>query len=198
MKYDYDGANKSEIIKKYEVKNNKIIVTYLDKKTNVMDYDKELENEIKDKMLEQAIERDNKYDSKLNYEKRSKYFNYYFALFGITILGFINWLKTSEVSSKTINTIADLLLIYNFTLLRYVNSIVKKCDKLEIDYEKYNRYLSIRKDLIRFINEKGLFDGIKTNKDILNINSLDSYSTEDIKKLEENIDVIRKKVLERF
>ena len=198
MKYAYDGANKSEIIKKYEVKNNKIIVTYLDKKTNVMDYDKELENEIKDKMLEQAIERDNKYDSKLNYEKRSKYFNYYFALFGITILGFINWLKTSEVSSKTINTIADLLLIYNFTLLRYVNSIVKKCDKLEIDYEKYNRYLSIRKDLIRFINEKGLFDGIKTNKDILNINSLDSYSTEDIKKLEENIDVIRKKVLERF
>ena len=57
MTFSYELANLNEVIKKYVVVKNKVIVYYLDGSSLEMEYTKEIEENLKNLMIKQALER---------------------------------------------------------------------------------------------------------------------------------------------
>lgn len=56
MNYSYDNSKNNEILKKYDIVNDKIIVTFLDDSSVEMDYS--YLGKIKELMYKQALERE--------------------------------------------------------------------------------------------------------------------------------------------
>ena len=195
MKYSYEGANNSKLIKKYMIKHNKLIVKYFDNKTEVLLFNKEKEEEIKNIMLEQAINRDKIVNNIDNYDS----FESEFLILGFEIILWLftisNIIISSEIKNNILKIISYLVASYNAILSGYLcNNYFSKVDKKE-ELIKYRKYLSMRNELKKYINDSDLLEGLIHKKDILNINNLDKYTLVEIKQLESNVINIKKKTL---
>ena len=170
MKHGYYGIDSSKLINNYKIEEDKIIITYLDYSTEELPYTKETENIIINKMLEQAIERDN--SSTLNDASAAKNMS---VIFGSTmglitvanVYGLYN--NLSDYNNMLFGTLA---LITGTAVV--TDLMILKKDSNELDeLKKYRLYLSIRKELEEQNN--------------ININTIDNYSLKDIKRLKKNL-----------
>lgn len=183
MNYSYDGAETKEIIQNYKTSNNKIIITFLDGTNYETPLTEENEINLLNKMLEQAEERSQKmsiYDLK---KERTGTFNFIMTYLGITVLSISN---ASTTNSKDIRCLTSL--VGGITALNVILDMVKykqKNDKIK-ELKKYDIYLQIR-EILKDINDPNLFNGVKKQEEPLNINTLDSYSLSDIKKIRNNL-----------
>lgn len=144
------------------------------------------ENEIDllNQMLEQAEERSKKspiYDLK---QKRKKALIWTmtqaeFTIFNIVNASTITDSKGMRVFASILGGIAALTVVTNGLNYKFKNNEIK-------ELEKYDIYLLIRARLEN-INDPNLFNGIRKQEATLNINTLDSYSLSDIKKIRDNL-----------
>ena len=194
MKYSYEGANKKELIKKYVIKSNKLIVKYFDNSVLVYDYSQEKELEIQGIMIDQAINRDHIVNDIKEYgsfkqELLLMQFEMILWLFTIS-----NIITSNELNNSIYKIVSCLIATYNAILSGYLcNNYFSKVDEKE-ELIKYRKYLTMRKELNEYINDKDLLKGLIHKKNILNINNLDKYTIAEIEQLEENLDNIRKRI----
>ena len=194
MKYSYEGANKKELIKKYVIKSNKLIVKYFDNSVSVYDYSQEKELEIQGIMIDQAINRDHIVNDIKEYgsfkqELLLMQFEMILWLFTIS-----NIITSNELNNSIYKIVSYLIATYNLFLSGYLcNNYFSKVDEKE-ELIKYRKYLTMRKELNEYINDKDLLKGLIHKKNILNINNLDKYTIAEIEQLEKNLDNIRKKI----
>ncbi len=73
MTFGWKNANLNNLIKNYEILYNKIVIYYLDNTCKVLDYSKEIEEELQDKLFQQAKERQQNDTLKNIIESREKY-----------------------------------------------------------------------------------------------------------------------------
>lgn len=65
-----------------------------------------------------------------------------------------------------------------------------KTDEIK-ELEKYDIYLLMREALEKNIENPNLFNGVKNQQEVLNINTLDDYSLSDIKTVQSNLNRIK-------
>lgn len=162
MNYSYDNSRNNEIIKRYDIVDNKIIVTFIDGSSVEMDYS--YLEKIKKLMYKQALEREQMTDkSELAYNKK-KSFDWMLAQLSLTTLYTSSFLITDSIVAKT-------LAIF----LTGTSSILTISDGLE--------YKSLRKELNE-LEKYSLF--LKMNKEDqkkIGIDRLDNLSLKDARKL---------------
>lgn len=178
MKYVYGNVEKNEIIKNYKIVDNKIIVTYLDGSN--LEFDLSRENELLDIMMRQAIERNDGVIDDLD--------NIHADSSGNAIL----WVIITMYSSGLAVELANRYKEFGVLVMPIIVSIPfifsgRKYKNLKDELIKYNIYLSMYEKLEK-MEKAELFKGIKTDENILNINTLDNYSLKDIKTIKNNLE----------
>lgn len=162
MNYSYDNSRKNEIIKRYDIVDNKIIVTFIDGSSVEIDYS--YLEKIKKLMYKQALEREQMTDkSELAYNKK-KLFDWMLAQLSLTTLYTSSFLITDSI-------VAKVLAIF----LTGTSSILTISDGLE--------YKSLRKELNE-LEKYSLF--LNMNKEVqkkIGIDRLDNLSLKDARKL---------------
>ena len=183
MKYSYEGAETGELIQNYKTSNDKIIITFLDGSNYEIPLTQENENDLLNQMLEQAQERSESsslYDAK---KRRIKALIWTITQVGFTMLGIFNYFnadsKCKRIFASVIAGITALTVVIDGLSYKFSNDEIK-------ELEKYDIYLSIREKLEN-ANDPNLFNGIIKQGVQLNINTLDNYSLNDIKKIRDNL-----------
>lgn len=182
MRFEYEGARLSDLIKEYEIVDNNLSVTYFDDTKTVLPLSKE--NNVLELMLEQAIERSD--NSELDKTIRMKNR----ALLAFLSLFFCSFISTANICISESNFMKILSSISGgiTTAFASVFAIVYKneIDKIN-ELKKYDIYLNIKNELDENITNFNLFAGINIKKDNLNINTLDGFSLKDLKKINNNL-----------
>ena len=183
MKYGYEGAETGELIQNYKTSNDKIIITFLDGSNYEIPLTQENENDLLNQMLEQAQERSESsslYDAK---KRRIKALIWTITQVGFTMLSIFNYFnadsKGKRIFTSVISGITVLTVVIDGLRYKFSNDEIK-------ELEKYDIYLSIRERLEN-TNDPNLFNGIIKQGVQLNINTLDNYSLNDIKKIRDNL-----------
>lgn len=188
MKYGYIGigVHESELIQNYEILDNKIIITYLDGSKKEEPFTKKNEKKLLCKMLKQAKDRSKSLE--LNNIKKVREERIFSDVLTETGLGSL--LLTNLIYQNNPGNIRDLSIIiaglgFSAIAVTSILSYKSKSDKIK-ELEKYDIYLAIRKQLENS-TDPNLFDGVKSKEKILNINTLDHYSLNDLKKIRDNL-----------
>ncbi len=185
MRFEYEGARLSDLIKEYEIVDNNLSVTYFDDTKTVLPLSKE--NNVLELMLEQAIERSD--NSELDKTIRMKNR----ALLAFLSLFFCSFISTANICISESNFMKILSSISGgiTTAFASVFAIVYKneIDKIN-ELKKYDIYLNIKNELDENITNSNLFAGIKIKNDNLNINTLDEFSLKDLKKISNNLRIL--------
>lgn len=183
MKYGYEGAETGELIQNYKTSNDKIIITFLDGSNYEIPLTQENENDLLNQMLEQAQERSESsslYDAK---KRRIKALIWTITQVGFTMLSIFNYFNADSKGKRIFNSviagITALTVVIDGLSYKFSNDEIK-------ELEKYDIYLSIRERLEN-ANDPNLFNGIIKQGVQLNINTLDNYSLNDIKKIRDNL-----------
>lgn len=183
MKYGYSNVPNSKIIECYEIKGNKIIITYLDGEKRECSI--EMEKSILNQMLNQAIERNNSDDLSILKHNIPRELFVTIANLGLSFFEIILLLNFDKVdlSSVTVGTnlITNSVLGTTF-LFKYLND-KKNMEELE----KYNIYLKNKQSLEKASSKYDLFQGIDNKERLLNINTLDYFSLEELKVIQRNL-----------
>ena len=211
MNYGYIriGANYSTLIKKFEIKDNLIIITNLDGSKYKLEYNEENEKKVLNIMIEQAIERDKTLNNMkcygdFEFEKADlfdyiiKYLIncgescYFYTVFGgFTMTSILSTAIAAMTARNDIAILGNTLLNALLWLTPYPAIIEYfKDKKMYAEFEKYSIYLNFMEQYKKNINNPNLCNGIKTNLPELNINTLDNYSLKDIKTIKNNLDKI--------
>lgn len=183
MKFGYTD----ELIKHYEIVDDKIVIKFLNGTKRVVDNTEENEIKVLDLMLEQAKKRD-EYSMEECLEKHKRLL----ASTGIlTVVSGFNMLYLDEIAAKitalnkdSIHYMEDLLI---FIVARKFLKLVQK----ENELSKYHTYLNLIEEIEK-CDDPNLFKGVKKEYEILNINTLDFYSSRKINKLVKNMAKIKK------
>lgn len=185
MKYGYDGVEEKELIYNYTINDNKIIITYLDGSSEEIPLTRENEKELLNKMIEQAIERNN--SSALSLAKRERNWNCFQGIL-TALMMCANGGIVSLSDDIVANTFCGIACISaGLCTIGYGMSYKFSKDEVE-ELKKYDIYLSIRKRLEA--SAELVFKGVKM-QEALTINTLDNYSLKDIKKIRKNLEIIR-------
>lgn len=134
MTFTYEGANLSETIENFIKKGNIYTINYLDKSSSsYICYNDNEEQKIKNIMIQQAIERQNKIDMKSLFLS----LNCYLIGFGISTGEFMLLLNNGDYFLKS--------LILGTSILTYkgCNTTINKL----IELKKYKMFLELRKNL---------------------------------------------------
>ena len=172
MKYGYSLPEAWSVIEKYEIVDDKIVVSCLNGVTFTLDNTKENEQKTQEIMLTQARERDKNVDLAKENKTKNKYL-----------------ILASCVSAVTFNFLSSTMLVggvagafgYSYFLGKLFNQKLKLAE-----YEKYRIYLE-DKDTIDEMDKSEMSKVIKKEKQELNINTLDSYSLEELTKIRDNL-----------
>ena len=183
MKYGYARANFEELIRKYKVSNDKIIITFLDGSRKEIPFTEQNEAELLNEMLKQAkIMRMNKSEHDLEVEK-------YDALRGairmipITFLDYVTANKSDTYQFvRTLSGVFCGLTALTIVTSSFIYNL--KANELN-ELKKYKMYLDMKEDIDK--TDAYLFKGVKTKGMPLNINTLDNYSLNDIKQIRNNL-----------
>lgn len=188
MKYLGTEAEKYKTIENYKIKNEKIIIKYLDGHTSKpLPYSKELEKSILKLMEYQAIQRD------LNYKGYIEFFlnrdiipqevkTALWTIPSVTLASF--FYEAISTSSIYDDIFTGLLFCASVTELGLSIRKLKYNNKVKSEIIKYHIYLSI-KDEIKKYEKEMVFNGIK--KTTLNINTLDDFSLKELEKIQSNL-----------
>ena len=182
MNFTYGLKKSSEIIKNYKIKDNKIIINFLDGSFYKVDNTKENMDNILNMMLEQAIERDN--TDALNATIRSKNSSVAISISNLIVSASTCVLayNSPEECQVVIYTLGGILFVSSIAL--GTSSIPRSCEIDEL--KKYRLFLSIKDKLDEKANDLNLYNGFK-NKKKLNIGTLDDFSLSDLKKIRTNL-----------
>lgn len=186
MKFWDEYCNKGEIIDNYEKSESSIIINYLDGSNYVLPLSKENENKIMDLMLKQAILR----DCTKNFEDiqdKKKITSQNQIVSGLATIAFGGIAFLANKNEKDLITfIASIeTIISGITFI--INGLAFMVNSEELnELVKYHLYLEYKERLDKEIDNINLFEGIRSNT-ILNINTLDNYSLDEIKKIIANL-----------
>ena len=187
MRFAYEGANLNSLIKKYEINESILVVTFFDDKEVMMDLSEE-EN-ILETLLEQAIERNENLESELDklvtMKKRARIL--LCVLFYGMLLDTITAYTTESSFNRILQCISGGLLM---GVVSVFTAIYKEIDANINELNKYDLYLKIKDELEQNFDNPYLFTGINKKKRNLNINTLDGCSLKDLKKLRNNLSKI--------
>ena len=186
MKFWDEYCNKGEIIDNYEKSESSIIINYLDGSNYVLPLSKENENKIMDLMLKQAILR----DCTKNFEDiqdKKKITSQNQIVSGLATIAFGGIAFLANKNEKDLITfIASIeTIISGITFIINGLSFMVNSEELN-ELVKYHLYLEYKERLDKEIDNINLFEGIRSNT-ILNINTLDNYSLDEIKKIIVNL-----------
>lgn len=163
---------------------DKIIITFLDGSNYEIPLTNENEKKLLNIMIKQATDRSESsaYANAKSARKKT-------LLFAIYQVGFTVWLyvlfRYTNNSNKTkifwniLCGITGLSIVMNGLNYKFKNDEIKELEKYEI-------YLSIRSRLENIKNDN-LYNGVEKHKKPLDINSLDSYSLNDLKRIRANL-----------
>ena len=186
MKFWDEYCNKGEIIDNYEKSESSIIINYLDGSNYVLPLSKENENKIMDLMLKQAILRDcTKNFEDIQDKKKITFQNQIVSGLATIAFGGIAFLANKN-EKDLITFIASIeTIISGITFI--INGLAFMVNSEELnELVKYHLYLEYKERLDKEIDNINLFEGIRGNT-ILNINTLDNYSLDEIKKIIANL-----------
>lgn len=186
MKFWDEYCNKSEIIDNYEKSESSIIINYLDGSNYVLPLSKENENKIIDLMIKQAILRDcTKNFEDIQDKKKITFQNQIVSGLATIAFGGIAFLANKN-EKDLITFIASIeTIISGITFI--INGLAFMVNSEELnELVKYHLYLEYKERLDKEIDNINLFEGIRSNT-ILNINTLDNYSLDEIKKIIANL-----------
>lgn len=186
MKFWDEYCNKGEIIDNYEKSESSIIINYLDGSNYVLPLSKENENKIIDLMIKQAILR----DCTKNFEDiqdKKKITSQNQIVSGLATIAFGGIAFLANKNEKDLITfIASIeTIISGITFIINGLSFMVNSEELN-ELVKYHLYLEYKERLDKEIDNINLFEGIRSNT-ILNINTLDNYSLDEIKKIIVNL-----------
>lgn len=186
MKFWDEYCNKGEIIDNYEKSESSIIINYLDGSNYVLPLSKENENKIIDLMIKQAILR----DCTKNFEDiqdKKKITSQNQIVSGLATIAFGGIAFLANKNEKDLITfIASIeTIISGITFIINGLSFMVNSEELN-ELVKYHLYLEYKERLDKEIDNINLFEGIRGNT-ILNINTLDNYSLDEIKKIIANL-----------
>lgn len=185
MNYSYGDKKDSDIIKNYKInkKDKTIVINFLDGTKYVAPYSIENENDVLDRMLSQAIERNGTCTLDKMVNKNVHYF----------ICGLVNAIICANdvIYSFSVNHNNSKIVLYvagGITLsLSLVSGVISlNCSEEIKELRKYKLYLSLRDKIAERSFDSNIFNGVKCKKN-LNINTLDSYSLTDLKKIKINL-----------
>ena len=186
MKFWDEYCNKGEIIDNYEKSESSIIINYLDGSNYVLPLSKENENKIMDLMLKQAILRDcTKNFEDIQDKKKITFQNQIVS--GLATIAFGGIVFLANKNEKDLITLIASIetIISGITFI--INGLAFMVNSEELnELVKYHLYLEYKERLDKEIDNINLFEGIRGNK-ILNINTLDNYSLDEIKKIIANL-----------
>ena len=188
MKYGYNGINE-ELIRSYKIQDNEIVVTYLDDSRIRMPLTEKNEQNILNKMVQQAKTRNNVSNLKESLQERkiSDVITTSFLCSGSVLVSCM----AACVDKKMLLTFFGGLGLYNLvTCIARCKSNDEKIKELE----KYSLYLSMLEDLMKLKDTQDLYTGIDllSGDEQININTLDNYSLEDINRLKENLEICKR------
>lgn len=186
MKFWDEYCNKGEIIDNYEKSESSIIINYLDGSNYVLPLSKENENKIIDLMIKQAILRDcTKNFEDIQDKKKITFQNQIVSGLATIAFGGIAFLANKN-EKDLITFIASIeTIISGITFI--INGLAFMVNSEELnELVKYHLYLEYKERLDKEIDNINLFEGIRSNT-ILNINTLDNYSLDEIKKIIANL-----------
>lgn len=189
MKFGYDGADLSELIEKYEVSFDGITIHFLDGSYYRQKYTPENIQKLNSLMLVQAINRrDNIVLNDLikEWEEKKK------ISFGTAIICGLSCgsiLITEELFYIAIYLISASL--SGGFCLRFSKQNKELKEKIE-ELEKYEIFLSIKEEIENNIHNSNLFNEVQNELKLIDINSLDDCSLEDVKQIDCNLKKIRR------
>lgn len=140
MNYSYDNSKDNEIIKKYNIVDDKIIVTFLDDSSVEMDYS--YLGKIKELMYKRALEREQIVNKEEIVYNKKRSFHWMLAQLSLTTLYTSSFLITDSIVAKALAT-----------FLAGTSSILTISDGLEYkslreklnELEKYSLFLKMNK-----------------------------------------------------
>lgn len=184
MKFGYECDNLNELINNYKIKENKIIVTFLDGSKEERTLTKVEEKLILDQMLNQAKFRSES-DMRYNLEKEKTMLTS--CLVAITSNMFLDMAAlVNDSVGSIIKTIFATLGCVNCVSIIYgglkYNILNNKLNELE----KYDIYLAIYEELEKYKDEIDIYKGLKKQNKI-NINTLDNYTLDEVNMIKDNL-----------
>lgn len=187
MKHGYENGKSDELIRNYKTSDNNIIITFLDGSKFEVPFTKEEENKILKQMLDQAKKRSESSALDDATYERKKAIRQTFTQIGCTI---INVFSSNIYDGTSIGSFSRILggITCIFVVLHGADWKLKTDEIKEL--EKYDIYLSIKEELENTIIPN-MFSKVKTKNRTLNINTLDNYSLNDIKKIRQNLEVYK-------
>ena len=185
MKYGYDYESLNKLIDNYRVDNNKIIVTYLDGSREERILNRNEEKLLLNEMLRQAKIR-NQSDMYSNLKQEKVMLTSWLVAITSNLLLDTKFLFNDSIGSvlksilATLGCINSVCVVYGG--IKY-NLLNKKLDELE----KYDIYLSIYEELEKCKYNIDIYNGVEYKK-TLDINTIDNYTLDEIKLIENNLD----------
>ena len=162
MNYSYDNSKDNEIIKKYNIVDDKIIVTFLDDSSVEMDYS--YLGKIKELMYKRALEREQIVNKEKIVYNKKKSFHLMLAQLSLTTLYTSSFLITDSIVAKALAT-----------FLAGTSSILTISDGLE--------YKSLKEGLNELEKYALLLKMNKEDQKKIGIGKLDNLSLDDVKKI---------------
>lgn len=186
MNFGYIGKPKHETIKNYEKFEDKIIINFLDGSSQEILLKDGTEEEILNKMLVQAKERDMSLTVKEIIDKRR---HYLLQEICNILLGFSSTLRliTSKMTENNLSFTLNSITASGFCILAIINGVEFKIYNDELkELKKYAIYLDLLNKLEQS-NQLNINSLLKIDGKYVNINTLDNYSLKEIRELINNI-----------
>ncbi len=176
MIYGYD-TDITKVIKRYEISNGYIIVTYLDGIEQKYEYTRAKEIEIQNTMMKQAKERDESglLEQTTIDDKKIKNASLTFA--AVAAMGFISGYM---LNNEGLTIAGGVSLMSSAIIGSKILDLHKKIQELK----KYSLYLK-NVDKIQELSPS-VYEGVEHTVG-LNINTIDGFSLDDLNKIDENI-----------
>lgn len=185
MKYWYNTDDTSGIIRNYIIYDKVVIIYYINGQMSITKLQENTEQEILNKMVEQAIMRDEnmsievlRHDSLISDIKLLS--NITLGMIGVIVSNMENMNYNNQLVGAVLALMTGATCLFEE---KHNNRIGNQIEELE----KYKLYLNMRKDLEANFNEQ-TFKGIKLFDGRFDINTLDCYSLNEVKKIKKNLD----------
>lgn len=183
MKYGINRYDNSEVINSYIKSDNSIIIIYLDESVKEIPYSEDNENKVLNEMIIQAIVREETELNQLPIKIKYDFLN----IVSRAVISFLmfNSIYTNRyyyVNKSVVYKIVYSLVVAfcSANIVRYINELIYDYKKSK-DIAKYHEFFELKEELDKYSDT--LIENNEKLKDIININTLDSYSITKIEEL---------------
>lgn len=188
MKYEIEGLDPAITIKKYEIKNGDIVLKMIKQNPKNAYYETEYTEEAEEKTLakmekQSELRLETVDTAKLESEKIGASIGAIISIVTSIASGYTAHLISENIykSILTSTTVATTALA-----AYYLSKRKRKNDEYK-DYRKHEIYRDIKDLVKKYIDDENLYNGVRSNEETLDINTLDNYSLRDIELIKDNI-----------